>query len=37
MKKERTFISRTKEGVWKYWLAYHWDGSSYISAVTRIK
>lgn len=35
--KTKTFIIKDKDGVWKYWLDYHYDGTTFISAVKRIK
>lgn len=33
----RTFISKDESGVWKYWLGHHYDGSTFIEAIKRIK
>lgn len=35
--KDRFFILKEGDLVWKYWLGYHEDGSSYIDAIKRIK
>lgn len=31
------FILKEKDSVWKYWIGYHHDGTTYISAIKRIK
>jgi hypothetical protein len=34
---KRSFIIKDKEGVWKYWINYHYDGTPFIEAIKRIK
>lgn len=33
----KTFIVKDEFGVWKYWLGYHYDGTTFIEAIKRVK
>lgn len=35
--RQKFFFIKDKDGVWKYWLGRHSDGTSYIEAIKRIK
>lgn len=35
-KNPRTFIIKDEFGVWKYWLNYHYDDTTFIEAVKRV-
>jgi len=35
--RQKTFYIKDKDGLWKYWLGHHSDGSTFIEAIKRIK